>query len=69
MNDMMLVEQREFFEPEPEEFSLDDEERYSKFTEYYRNHFYFFDPKININRIIFECSERNFSHLTIIKIA
>ena len=30
MNDMMLVEQREFFEPEPEEFSLDDEERYSK---------------------------------------
>ena len=29
MDDMMLVEKREFFEPEPDEFRLDDEERHS----------------------------------------
>ena len=52
LDDMSMVERREFFEPEPDEYRLDDEERHSRFD---------FGPikvdgvyfsKININQII-----------------
>ena len=31
LDDMSMVERREFFEPEPEDYRLDDEERYLRF--------------------------------------
>ena len=40
MDDMMLVEKREFFEPDPDELRLDDEERHSKLFSL-PNHFTF----------------------------
>ena len=40
MDDMMLVEKREFFEPDPDELRLDDEERHLNLF-FLPNHFTF----------------------------
>ena len=60
-----MVERREFFEPEPEDYPFDDEERHLRFNTDLDAPGLFFKNRHKSN--YFECSKRNFLLLMILK--